>query len=346
MNNKGFELQFNWIFILIAGALILTFFTTIAYRQRAISNEKLQLMLAGEIENAFTGAILSKGTAQKLPMPAQGIAFECTQGCECRHRIGNAARTFGNKQLFAPTLLTKQEIIAWSLELKMPYRVTNFLYLTNAGIKYYFVYADSGNELLEKITKNIPQLIEYENVTMLNLEELKPEGYLHTRFVFLATQPKLPSNFKKAEVSAVKIDANAVQFYEKQDGKFSSIGNMAHIGLPGIYAAIFSADYQMYECGMKGAFKKLSYLSRLNAERAAELQENPKNEWCTYGAGINDDVCENAEGVVANLCEQSRDAKSLADELNQSKIENINRLTQELEERNVGYLKQSCPELF
>ena len=41
MNRKGFELQFNWIFVLIAGALILAFFFTIAQKQRNLSQQSV-----------------------------------------------------------------------------------------------------------------------------------------------------------------------------------------------------------------------------------------------------------------------------------------------------------------
>jgi hypothetical protein len=92
MNKKGFELQFHWIFVLIAGALILSFFFMVANKQKNLSQDRLQLTLATEIENIFTGAIISRGTAQKMPTPPQGITFECTEGCECKYGIGRATK--------------------------------------------------------------------------------------------------------------------------------------------------------------------------------------------------------------------------------------------------------------
>src|SRR3990172_10512018 len=159
-----FEMQFHWIFVLVAGALILAFFFTVAHRQRAISTERLQLTLATDIENIFTGAIVSRGTAQSLPVPPQGIAFDCTEGCDCAFRIGNAQRSFGDKSLFAQDILEERKIKVWAQELKMPYRATNFLYLTNPNIKYYFVYNEGDTTQLQQLSKHIPLLREDDQI--------------------------------------------------------------------------------------------------------------------------------------------------------------------------------------
>ena len=155
MAKKGIEAQFHWIFVLIAGALILAFFFSVAMKQRALSQEKLQLTLSSDVENIFTAAIVSKGTAQKVPVPPQGIAFECTQGCACEFRIARAPRQFGDKAIFAPDFLGEQDLTVWALAFGLPYRATNFLYLTNPNIKYYFVKDEqqASKNLFQQITK-------------------------------------------------------------------------------------------------------------------------------------------------------------------------------------------------
>ncbi len=352
-NKKGFELQFHWIFIMIAGALILAFFFSVAYKQRAYSQEKLQLTLATDIENIFTGAIVSRGTAQRLPVPPQGIVFECLEGCNCRFRIENAQKPFGDKAMFAPELLTDQEITVWALELKLPYRVTNFLYLTNPNIKYYFVYQEEpiSSSLLRQLTKNIPPLISYENITLDEVSRLKAEDYQHTKFVFLnADPPTIDSTFNKVSADAIKIDQNGVAFYEKEGTSFNRVKFLSYIGLPSLYAAIFAQDYVMYECGLRTAFRKLSYVSELYAERAGELQEKSfeaERTWCNYGARPGN-VCAEASPstVVGMLCQQHTIGQQLAVKLDDSLIRQLSPLKEQLDSANVNFLQQSCPELF
>jgi hypothetical protein len=351
---KAFELQFHWIFILIAGALILAFFFSVAYKQRAYSQEKLELTLATDIENIFTGAIISRGTAQKLPVPPQGIAFECSSGCDCRFRIERAAKPFGDKAMFAPELLADQDITVWALELKLPYRVTNLLYLTNPNTKYYLVYQDepTSTQLLSQMSKNIPPLIGYENITLQELTSLQAEDYEHTKFVFLnADPPTLDDSFRRKSASAIKVDHNGVAFYEKDGVNLARVKYLSYIGLPSLYAAMFAQDYVMYECGLRTAFRKLSYVSFLYAERAAELQQksfDAAREWCDYGASSTINACNNVlpSTVVGMLCEQHDLGQKLSVKLDDSLIRRLSPLKEQLDSANVNFIQHSCPELF
>ncbi len=353
--------QFHWIFIMIAGGLILTFFFTIANKQKAISQERLQLTLATDIENIFTGAIVSKGTAQSLPVPPQGIVFECSEGCDCAFRIGNAQRSFGDKSLFAPDILEERKIKVWAQELKLPYRATNLLYLTNPNIKYYFVYNEGDTTLLQQLTKHIPLLreedqlvsfMDYENLTTTQLTSLEAQDYQHTKFIFLnANPPTLDDSFKKKSFSAIKIDDKGVSFYEKDGTKLRNVRTLSYIGLPSLYAAIFSHDHVMYACGLRTAFRKLSYVSQVYAERAAELQEKSieaGRDWCNYGAIDPAHPCEGADPgtVIGMLCQQHKLASELAGNLDQSKILQLSPLMQQLDSKNRNFVQQSCPELF
>ncbi len=346
---KGFELQFHWIFVLVAGALILAFFFTAANKQREISQQRLQLTLATEMENIFTGAIMSRGTAQRLPIPPQGIEFSCTEGCACEFRIENAARQFGDKAMFAPEFLDDKDIVVWALELKLPYRVTNFLYLTNPNIKYYFVHkSDSVSQLLlQQITKNMPPFIEYENITIGNLPNLESEDYQHTKFVFLDIDPvNIDSSFD--EFSAIKADQSGIAFYEQSGTGFTRTKYLSYIGLPSIYAAVFAQDDIMYECGLRNAFRKLSYISSLYAERAKVLQQSAfeaERTWCDYGA-TDEKTCGDPSTMTGMLCQQQEIATELQKKLDQSAIIRLNALKEQLDSQNRNFVQQSCPEIF
>ena len=44
-NKKAFEMQFNWIFVLVVGASILIFFTAIAIKQKNVSEASSQITI-------------------------------------------------------------------------------------------------------------------------------------------------------------------------------------------------------------------------------------------------------------------------------------------------------------
>jgi len=43
VGKRGIEMQFHWIFILIAGAIILAFFFSLVAKQKSLSEEKLSI---------------------------------------------------------------------------------------------------------------------------------------------------------------------------------------------------------------------------------------------------------------------------------------------------------------
>ncbi len=341
---KGFELQFHWIFVMIAGALILAFFFTVAQKQRTLSQEKLALTLSTDIENIFTGAIVSKGTAQKLPVPPQGLAFECSEGCDCSFRVGRAARSFGDKVMFAPGLVEGQDLTVWSLEWKQPYRVTNFLLVTNPDTKYYFVYDESNVQskvLFEQLAERLPPLIEYESVTSGRLSDVVYEGHERTVFVLLNLVPGVVDrSFRRADVRLVEVQSVAqprLSFYYNDGVDMKLEATWPIIDVTSIYAAIFADTATMYECGLKSAFKKMAYIADIYAKRGSELEAaaiDAEMVWCSYGA------------AVSRLQEQGGLAKELANRLDVTTIARLNPVMHELDRLNRDLVQQSCPELF
>ncbi|MBW2973333.1 hypothetical protein KY346_02990 [Candidatus Woesearchaeota archaeon] len=345
MKKRGFEMQFHWIFILIAGAVILAFFFSVVAKQKSLSEQKLSITLSENIEAVFSGAIESKGTAQLLAMPKGGLSFSCSEACDCNFWIDDKATSFSDKILFAPSLIEGQDAVAWSNEWKMPFRITNFLYITNPNIKYYLVYeAGKNDRLFDRINKSFPPGL---NVAVLRdpneVEDVPYEGYPETKFIFLdVVNPEInlmgmDSDFKREEVSAINIqpNANSITFYEKtpKEIEFTSKSS-PFAGEPWIFAAIFAADKQMYDCGLRAAFLKLSHVAQVIYGRAKMIQANItqiKPE-CTYLLDSFDVLIESS--------------KSFVNQLDFSSISGIAQAADDIERENKNIILLSCPEIY
>jgi len=353
MSKKGFEMQFHWIFILIAGAIILAFFFSLVQKQRDLSQEKLSITLATDMEAVFSGAIESKGTAQPLVIPRTGIAFSCSKACECNFYIGEKATEFRDKIIFAPGLISDQDAIAWAQEFKMPFRVTNFLYLTNPNIKYYLVYdsaVQDSAKLYRQMSSELPPGLNLAAIDGLSkLKGLRLEGFQETKLVFLGipedAEPALEGlddSFRKEKVSAVSIEPSAkiVYFFEKPEKelefeKYPSV----FIGEPSIFAAMFASDKAMYECGMRAAFARAAHVAQVVYERAQNLQEIAQQQNRTECIYLLDDleaIKESAKtlSTAPQIYEKVQDANAIV-----SKTESLER-----ENRNIILL--SCPEIY
>lgn len=346
MNKRAIELQFNWIFVLIAGAVIIAFFFTVVQKQRSLSEQRLSITLASQMDAIYTGAIESKGTIQPLVTPQPGIAFACNDVCECNYYIGKKATSFGDKLLFAPNLIKDKDGIAWAVEWKLPFRIANFLMLTSPNILYYFVYDDSSQiskQAYQKIIKALPKEIMQETRSSLAAAyNIIPKGYLHTRFVFIGTeQPNMRSlnlKFADEDVSGIWIgsDLQNIVFYEKSDPSELEFNEYPSVlaGDPTPYAAVFSADHQMYNCVMQNAFKKMKLVSLVSAERAKIIQTDLARAECTY-ATQNLEAIANAAGQLSkNFPSQGQALSTMMS------------VQGELQRQNANLLQQSCPELY
>ena len=326
-------MQFNWIFVLIAGALILAFFFGFAMKQRSLSEEKLSLTLSADLESILTSAIVSTGTAQKLPV-SEGVVFECSEGCDCRFRVGSASRGFGDMVVFSPGIV--KDGVVWALDWSVPYRVTNFLFVVDANTKYYFVrrpHDTLGESMLSDIVEKIPPLVDYDVLSDTDVSSLETD-FDSVRFVFLNLDPRtysLDDSFENADVSAVSFDGSFARFFVKREDNviFDMIGQHSYFGLPLMFAAMFSYDDVMYSCGVSSALTKLRHLSAIISGRAKELQSlaSSANRPCVYSSAI------------ASLAEQG--AVSDVDSVSQ-----LSSTVSLLDRANRDALQRSCPELF
>lgn len=368
INKKAVEMQFHWIFILIAGALILGFFFSFALKQRAVGQERLQYTLLSQVDDILAKSQLKGGTAQHIPTPRQGIGFSCTQGCDCAFQIDNAQRQF-NLPIFSPELIRGQDTFIWSMEWEQPYRVTNFLFLTNPEHKYYLVYDPQNSnsvKLHSELTKNIPPAItqnneiitqfNYQNVTIGELSNLEAEDFEH-KFIFIQTNPTVPSDFNRVAAQAIQVGETTITFLSKttRQNTFQENDIQRHIGLTSIYAAIFAQDGAMYTCGIEHALGKLATTSKVLAHRAAEIQKatlcTETEGGCLFGAPIticqnpNIDVCQSTipGSIIDLLCQQNKEANSALGNLN---VNALDLLKNRLDTENRKLLQQSCPEVF
>lgn len=297
------EVQFNWLFILIAGAVILLFFGTIIAKQRASSEQKLSASLLVDLESIFTGSAVSKQALNFISIPNKEINFE---GCDFYY-IGKKdevdiklKRDIKENVIFTPDLIKGTRLTIWSLPWDIPYRVTNFLYLTSPQVRYIIIYDSGTSDFADKIEELLPPetltvdeeeynvMFRQDSFALNNLNNYK------VKFVFLNTDP--PNNVLEdtfddmddEDVRAIKIDGNidsgSIVFYIKDGKKFTKIGGMPqstsyYYGKAALIGAIFAEDKNMYECAMQNAFRRMRVVSDVYYKRTNNLQNPPT---CDY----------------------------------------------------------------
>src|SRR3989338_10327302 len=142
------EMTFNWVYILIAGAVILLFFVGLVVRQQASSEQRLTVDVVESMQRIFTAASVSEKT--KNFIDTSGLAdytfyFDCKEGVGEYGIEGGTARVqIPHDPIFAPATFQTSLIITWSLPYEFPFKVMDLLFVTSKNTQYYVVGEGNG----------------------------------------------------------------------------------------------------------------------------------------------------------------------------------------------------------
>jgi len=253
----------------------------IVQKQKSISQIKLAASIRTDISTILTGAGITPDTTNVLTMPKIPISFTCDEEDYSDFEI---AKTGVNKQtpfdvIFAPDLVEGPTLVTWTKEFKMPFKVTNFLYLTDAQIRYIFVFTP-GNSKAKQIFANLPDEINKESIQP-GMNVVDKNNYKVKFIFFEGYTDSAAFPFKTMadnDVTAIEILTDTIKFYKKTSGGyFQSEGEVLYPKDEEdvfLYGAIFSNDKTFFECNLKKALKRLSVVARVFAEREEELAQN------------------------------------------------------------------------
>lgn len=336
MKKAQIELQFNWIFILIAGAAILFFFFTLISQQRTVSEERLQRDVTRIIENIFVGAGVSEKTKNLITIPPQyEFSFTCDDEKDIR-RFGitnsDAYVELPQEPIFAPATLQGTRLITWSLPVQLPYKVADILMVTAPTIKY-VVIAEEGDPFARELEKDVrpspppdgqnqPVRIQ-EGLNFdefLTLEQFQQEHFEignnnHLRFVFLNDQPQFSQSLRGVpddQVSAVALTGGSVTYFRKQGDRFTSLGPPVPIPYVGSgkqslrIAALFAEDTVAFQCNLKKVIKQMKLVTELYQKKIIDLDayytDIQPNENCALKTKTIKDEQLRSLATTADIC--------------------------------------------
>jgi hypothetical protein len=324
--------------------------------QKEVSDENIAGTIQTDLRSILSSAIVSTDTASVVELPNKDIYFSC-QG----FRVGNQfASSF--PYAFAPNLLKsdRSTISVYSYDWSMPYRITNFLYVTSPDIRYIFV-TGSNTEFYTALENILPPKFitsdNGQNKLLMNRENLSllgtpiDNGNYKVRIIYL--DGSVPSGLSNLFSKTKKEDLSALSLYISDlcsggtaadqvdcSGKltFSNYDNQlqiwnsedsAFIGAASLLAAIFSENYDIYSCGMNNSLQRLKSVNYVYKRRATNLS--------TSLAGCKT-LFDNAAGYL--------DAIESAAESGPSQYNTIYSNAADLKLTNENLLVQSCPAVY
>lgn len=337
-HKKAFEIQFNWIFVLIAGAAILIIFTLVIFKQRSLSESSTNSIALRSMESVIDGTSVSTDTSSLIAVSDLSIEVDCG-----KISIGKISKQYPRLVLFSPSSIKGNKIIAQTMSFSAPYKSSNLLFMTSQQIKYILI---GNSDLIKSINKSLPSEINKENFSSYDQSKIRNSNNYKVRFVFDNLDPTsllFPNSLSRmpdGDVSALKITGNldkgSVDFYENRAGFFVSKGTSYYIGKAALIGAIYADTLEHYECNMKNVFAKHSIVSDVYASRRTALRQ----------ASISGECNNVYDGVMSYLSTISSISKNLAGTLSETDRNNLVGAVESLKIQNKEAQKFSCPMIY
>jgi len=256
-------------------------------------------------------------------VPNTKINFGCSG-----YSIGNVAEQ-SNVNVFAPSVLEGDSIISMTAAWKVPYKVTNLVYVTNPKIRYIFVgSSDFANDIFEMI----PDEIRNDGYTNANIIENENDD--HVRIIFFDQDPVFPSSLVGISVTALKVSGDknkgTIEFFASLDDEFVSEGTSYYVGESVLLGAIFSDNLDSYSCVMENVFSKLDTVSQVYEMKINNLRLIYEDQPC---GGFYD------PGSITTI-------KEASGAFSQSNLEIIDSNIRNLQNQNNEIKKLSCPLIY
>ena len=284
------EVTFNWMYILIAGGIILLFFVGLIVRQKTVAEDNLANSVVRIMGTIFTGAGVSEDT--KSFIDTSGLAemtfyFSCTNGVGEYGLQGKGAKIKNNiDPVFAPTEIKSPQLIAWSLPYKLPYKVIDLLFITSSNSLYY-LYGTEDDAIIadfQVATQGMTNVFTLQNPS--EYSDVDPQQNYQIRVVDATGTiiPNLPlpqrlERFDDERVTALVLQGNKADYYQKYGRGWKKLTPrpLEIISLGGerdaaTFAAIFAGSPESYQCNMQKAFKRLQAVTGLQQFRLQEIK--------------------------------------------------------------------------
>ncbi|HIH37829.1 hypothetical protein J4460_00335 [Candidatus Woesearchaeota archaeon] len=284
------EVQFNWVFVLIAGALILLFFVTLVSKAKVTAEKNMATDVLQKLDTIIAGSQTSAGTVQTLDFPKLETSFSCDG-----YRISDIQAPV-ERAYFAPSSIKDDKLIVWTLEYDMPFRIMNLVYMTSPGVRYIFD-GDGSDAFQKRIKGEIPHQVGLpeEVSTDWNTALYEKSSYRVRIISFNADpDPSILTTVKKstplARITAVKIGTPSpitiapskqeiygdLTFYRSNAAGtgFVQVGTAKYVGLPMLFGAIFSDDPEFYACAVGRVNNRLQNLLIITETKKSVMKGN------------------------------------------------------------------------
>lgn len=347
---KGIAIQFNWIFILVIGALILIFFFAIINKQRTFSEQSLDKETLEYFDNIISGTNIKIGTVENTSLGSFAlelspdfikIAGSTWEGIPLRNRI-----------VFSPNLIKGDKLISYADYWSIPYKVDYFIYLTSNEVRYIIIDDVSTEEdrvYINQLLDLLPKFITKEVLGHTSISTMQDKNNYKTRFIFINFNPSGLSSFgelTKKDFSAINIitgdntlnTKGTIEFYKKANDKLVLDEASFYLKKETLLGAIYSENHDFYSKSLAKALAKLNVVSTIYKNNTESLKEYSNADFNLKSYGCPDTY----DSILTNLQIILNNDKSIT----LASFTSIYNANKEINGYNKELILSSCPILY
>lgn len=274
---SAIEIQFNWIFVLIAGAVIFTFIISMIMNQKEQSENQISQDVIKLISTNIKGKQQLSNTYSEAGFTKTTFSFSCDPNSLISDfKISNSQReSLPVEIIFAPREFTASKLHLWTQDFSMPFAVTRFIYITTPDTV--FVIYPNNLDFDEQLNTTLPENITVKQLTFPNPHSQLAnaiKGFEHYKIICFDNCPD-PAKYKFISIAPAsgQTDIFSYGILAYNNNADGSGPESNYVGKASLLGAIFSDNQQFYECQMKRAFKQFELKRSLQLQRIVLLED-------------------------------------------------------------------------
>lgn len=326
MKKAQIEVSYNWIFVLVAGAVLFGFFISIVVQEQETTQDRIDERFADNLQNLIRLQLQqAPGLTETHNRQRTTFQFLCDDTGHS-FRVGE----FGNlrymetEPVFSRNNLGESTLVTQNLELKMPFHTSPLILLSDSNTRFSFD-PDSPTAL------DLYALMGSEFNAQTSLEDI---GMLPNEIIITGeasyTNPAASAIFVVKELNTQS--RNLKTYSVESDGKTRYVLNQELL-----LAAVVTGDLDLFDCSVKKVEEKTQLTLQLEINRAKAIRDTLQ---------ITDTCYPIIDRLYQDELQTLKDEAVPLQKNEESGIENLLDAAWQVERINRELTSASCPTVY
>ncbi|MBI5391828.1 hypothetical protein HZB00_02380 [Candidatus Woesearchaeota archaeon] len=278
-HKKGETEQFNWIFVLVAGAIFFSFFVFFTFRFAHAQEQKHNLALAKILYDGALGVAGTKNnldTTLQFPQPVE-LIFTClgTRAAFSINHEDPAEELEPSLLVFMPGHFSGTKIQTWTSSWNQPFFINNIVYFSSLEKEYYLIYDQAHASFVDELS--FPSQLrvhkQARSIFIPNSSQLT--------VAFFTNEPPTSQELQSlpsATILFVQPEQQTFSYYSSA-GKLS---NTIYYYDSSFLTGALVSDVSSFSCSLQRAQQRFEKISSLYAVKAGLLDQHRMKTDCSY----------------------------------------------------------------